>query len=53
MRAFIYRLHGVNLEVFVDALMGKKIGTEFGEGFISVNIPGISSLDQLLYPQLA
>jgi bacillithiol biosynthesis deacetylase BshB1 len=38
---------------FRDALMGKKIGTEFGEGFISVNIPGISSLDQLLYPQLA
>jgi bacillithiol biosynthesis deacetylase BshB1 len=36
-----------------DALMGKKIGTGYGEGFISVNIPGISSLDQLLYPTLA
>lgn len=36
-----------------DSLMGKKIGTAYGEGFISVNIPGISSLDQLLYPQLA
>lgn len=38
---------------FRDALMGKKIGTEFGEGFISVNVPGISSLDQLLYPEMA
>lgn len=36
-----------------DALMGKKIGTEYGEGFVAVNIPGISSLDQLLYPELA
>lgn len=36
-----------------DSLMGKKIGTHYGEGFISVNIPGISSLDQLLYPVLA
>lgn len=36
-----------------DALMGKKIGTQFGEGFISVNIPGVRSLDQLIYPELA
>lgn len=36
-----------------DALMGKKIGVQYAEGFISENIPGISSLDQLVYPQLA
>lgn len=36
-----------------DALAGKRIGTAFGEGFISVNIPGLDSLDQLLYPELA
>lgn len=36
-----------------DALMGKKIGTSYGEGFISENIPGIADLDQLLYPVLA
>ncbi|MCC6186876.1 MAG: bacillithiol biosynthesis deacetylase BshB1 [Chitinophagaceae bacterium] len=36
-----------------DALLGKKIGKQYGEGFISVNIPGISSLDSLLYPEIA
>jgi N-acetylglucosamine malate deacetylase 1 len=36
-----------------DSLMGKKIGTQYGEGFISVNIPGISSLDQFIYPEIA
>ncbi len=36
-----------------DALLGKKIGTQYGEGFISVNIPGIASLDSLLYPEIA
>lgn len=39
--------------IYRDSLMGKKIGTQYGEGFISVNIPGISSLDQLIYPELA
>lgn len=39
--------------IYRDALMGKKIGTQYGEGFISVNIPGISSLDQLIYPEIA
>lgn len=38
---------------FRDSLMGKKIGTEYGEGFISENIVGIAHLDQLIYPQLA
>lgn len=36
-----------------DALWGKKIGTQYGEGFISENIPGIADLDHLLYPQMA
>jgi hypothetical protein len=36
-----------------DALLGKRIGTAYGEGFISVNIPGISDLDALILPQIA
>jgi len=36
-----------------DALMGKKIGTDYGEGFISEHLPGITDLDSLLYPQMA
>lgn len=37
---------------FRDSLLGKRIGREYGEAFISVNIPGLSSLDSLLYPEL-
>jgi len=33
-----------------DALTGKKIGTDFAEGFVSENIPGIANLDQLILP---
>jgi len=36
-----------------DVLMGKRIGTKYAEGFISENIPGISDLDDLLYPEMA
>lgn len=36
-----------------DALMGKKIGTKYGEGFISENIVGVSDLDRLVYPELS
>ncbi len=36
-----------------DALMGKRIGTAAGEGFLSVNIPGIADLDHLLLPEMA
>ena len=36
-----------------DALMGKRIGTTYGEGFICENIVGISDLDKLLYPEVA
>lgn len=36
-----------------DALLGKRIGTEYGEGFISVNVPGINDLNSLLLPKIA
>ncbi len=36
-----------------DALMGKRIGTARGEGFISVNVPGVEDLNALLLPETA
>ncbi len=36
-----------------DMLMGKRIGVKYGEGFICENIPGISDLDRLYYPEMA
>jgi len=36
-----------------DVLMGKRIGTKYAEGFVCENIPGISDLDMLLYPEMA
>lgn len=36
-----------------DALLGKRIGTKYGEGFVSENIPGLSWLDDLLYPEVS
>lgn len=33
-----------------DALLGKRIGTEYGEGLISENVPGIHDLNSLLLP---
>ena len=35
-----------------DALYGKRIGTKYGEGFVSENMPGLKSLDDLLLPEL-
>lgn len=35
-----------------DRLWGKRIGTRAGEGFISKNIPGIASLNDLLLPEM-
>ncbi len=35
-----------------DALMGKRIGTRYAEGFVSENIPGLSSLDAIILPDL-
>lgn len=34
-------------------LLGKRIGTRYGEGFISEYVPGINTLSDLLLPQLA
>ncbi len=34
-----------------EALLGKQIGTQYGEGFICENISGIADLDQLIYPE--
>ena len=36
-----------------DALLGKRIGTTYGEGYITENVPGITDLDQLIYPEMA
>lgn len=36
-----------------DALLGKRIGTGYGEGFVCENIPGISDMDSLLLPEFA
>jgi bacillithiol biosynthesis deacetylase BshB1 len=36
-----------------DSLLGKRIGTEYGEGLISENVPGIRDLDSLIYPEMA
>lgn len=36
-----------------DALLGKRIGTQYAEGFVCLNTPGIDDLDQLLLPELA
>lgn len=36
-----------------DALLGKRIGTKYGEGFVSENIPGIRWLDDLVLPDVA
>lgn len=34
------------------SLLGKQIGAQYGEGFISENIPGIYDLDKLIYPEM-
>ena len=36
-----------------DALMGKRIGVKYGEGYICENIPGIDSFDNLILPEIA
>ncbi len=38
---------------YKDALYGKRIGTDYGEGFTTENIPGISDLDSLVLPEIA
>jgi bacillithiol biosynthesis deacetylase BshB1 len=41
----------LNQIMYKDALAGKKIGVAYGEGFVTENVPGISSLDDLLLPE--
>jgi bacillithiol biosynthesis deacetylase BshB1 len=36
-----------------DALMGKRIGTKYGEGLVSENIPGVADLNGLILPEVA
>lgn len=36
-----------------DALIGKRIGSKYGEGFICENTPGISDFDKLFLPEIA
>lgn len=42
----------LNQIIYRDVLMGKRIGARYGEAFVCENIPGISSLDDLLLPEL-
>ncbi|MEO6833975.1 MAG: bacillithiol biosynthesis deacetylase BshB1 [Chitinophagaceae bacterium] len=35
-----------------DALLGKQIGTQYAEGLLCENIPGIKDLDALLLPEM-
>ncbi len=37
---------------FRDALLGKRIGTTYGEGLVSTNIPGIADLNSLILPHV-
>jgi N-acetylglucosamine malate deacetylase 1 len=34
------------------ALLGKRIGVKYGEGYKTQNVPGISDLDKLILPQM-
>src|ERR1044072_1039782 len=34
------------------ALLGKRIGADYGEGFVSENVPGLPDLDVMLLPEL-
>lgn len=36
-----------------DSILGKRIGTKYGEGFVSENVPGINNLDSLLLPKIS
>lgn len=38
---------------YKDGIYGKRIGTEYGEGFTTENIPGIDNLDDLILPEIS
>lgn len=42
-----------NTLIYKDGVLGKRIGVPFGEGFISENVPGIASLDDLILPAIS
>ena len=42
----------LNTIKYRDALLGKRIGTEYGEAFIAENTPGVASLDSFMLPEL-
>jgi bacillithiol biosynthesis deacetylase BshB1 len=35
-----------------DAMLGRRIGVQYGEGFACENVPGIANLDSLILPEL-
>jgi bacillithiol biosynthesis deacetylase BshB1 len=49
---YIATEHFLNNIMYRDALMGRRIGVMYGESFTSENIPGISSLDDILLPEM-
>ena len=42
----------LNSIIYRDALLGKRIGAEYGEAYITENVPGVSDLDSLILPEL-
>jgi bacillithiol biosynthesis deacetylase BshB1 len=49
---YIATPHFLNHIIYRDAIMGKRIGVEYGEAFTCENIPGIVDLDSLLLPAI-
>ena len=43
----------LNQIIYRDALMGKRIGTGYGEGLVCENVPGVPDLNALLLPEMA
>ncbi len=39
--------------IYRDALLGKRIGMEYGEGLVSENLPGLADLNGLILPEVA
>lgn len=48
---YIATEHFLNVILYRNANLGRRIGTEYGEGFISENTLGIDSLDDLILPE--
>ncbi len=50
--SYIASEHFFDSLVHKDGVFGKRIGVRYGEGFVSENIPGLNSLDDLVLPIL-